>query len=284
MANDEKFTATSIDDSDDEIIVDDSNDDLFAANHAPDPVAVRAQNYAVEVTNPDERHPWLSRIVILLAIFLVVAGTFGAVVGTINTIELRHQNSELRTQQVCQAQLLKSLTLEQQARTDISADDRNAVSTLIASVSRARSEKAVQAAFKTYNAEAKENDIKRAKYPIPTFNDNVCLTTTQKEAIEHSESSPVPMNSTTTPKPGKTSGSTTNAKSTPHASSTPGGGVGPKVTKTVVVPRATVTATRTKTKTSTPTSITTPPNTNPLNPIVGPVTSTVCVITKIICL
>lgn len=248
-----------------------SNDDIFAPDHVPDPVATKAAQYAVEVTDHDEPHPIWNKFVIIAVIFLVIAGTFGAIIGTINTVSLQTQNSELKKQQVCNTQLLKVITTEQQARANIAADDRKAIKDLVASVSRAKTPQDVQRAFTTFNQESVANDKRRALFPVPNVDENVCAIKPGSDIT--SSNSPTatvtPSKSVLVPKP-KTS-------SVPNG----GGNNAPKVpsgsTRTVPGPTRTVTKTRTV-KPPKPTIITIPPIGVPIPPIpvVTPLTNPLC--------
>lgn len=141
-----------------------------------DPIAEEAGRYAIEVTDPKAGSSWASKFVIISIVLLVLVGSVGAVLGTINTVRVTQQTNEIELQQACQKSLLKSITIEQEARTKIAADDRKALNDLVANIATAKSSVQVELALDKFKQETKDNERRRAQYPVPTFDENTCQT------------------------------------------------------------------------------------------------------------
>jgi len=266
----------------------DSPKQVYDESHAPDPVAVRAREDAVAVTDNQEAHPWLNRFLIVFAILILIVGTFGAVVSTINSIQLKHQteqlqaqNAELHRQQVCIIKLIRVSAKEQKARSHIATDDRQAIRDLVHNVSHAKSPEDVQKAFHLYNVENARNDARRAQNPIPTFDLNVCdLSSTNiipsrtptPTSTDVPSGTPTAHNSLHNHKPGH-SPSPTSSNGATHPQAAPGA---PRtVTRTNPGTHTTQTVTRTP-RPSQSHSPTLAPSTSPNPGVARPVVQSVC--------
>lgn len=154
-----------------------------------DPVATNAARIAIEQTDkPKPKYPWLNGLMITIIAVIILFGTAGAVLGTINTFQVQKNNHELATQndkiarqqkvvrqqQICVTSVLQALTEEQNARVHIAADDRTALQILVSEIASATTPEQVDAALDEFQHRSHVNDLRRAKFPTPTFDTNVC--------------------------------------------------------------------------------------------------------------
>lgn len=274
--------------------------DVYSDDYTSDPVAQKAAREALAATEPENRHPWVSRVLVGLGILMVVLGTIGLFIGALNTIkiseqnsELTHQNGELDREQKCISQLLINFEIEQNARGQVAADDRKAVDDIIKRVSEAKSPTDVKRAFAQYYAERKDNDQRRAKYPLPS-DPGKCLSASDRTALEKqipgSTVSPYTLAPTPTIKP-----TPTKKKSKAHAveQSEPGGKGGSQLVAVNNESKASGSLSTVSNNNGGAGQITNPKppagtNTSPgrlLNPVVDPVTKLVCVtvLLRIVC-
>lgn len=207
--------------------------DIFSKDHVPDPVAVRAREFAVKVTDPKPKNSWWSRLLVILAIILILAGTTGAVLGGINTAQNSTQTQTLQQQQACIKDLLRVITQEQQARAQIAADDRNTIRNLVFEVSKAKNQHQVDKAFAEFRHQSHLNDLARERHPLPVVNKNVCdvqgfvgntSSISPQQPQPTSSHSPSPKKSSSSPQAGSqpfpTPGPTTTQGSAPRPGTT----------------------------------------------------------------
>lgn len=149
-------------------------DDLYAEDHVPDPVTEGAVAAAMAATTPGKKSLGERAITFVLVFIgllltsLIVLGVFNAINNSTTSHKQAEQQTELGRQNACLTSLLQNFLVDQQSRTIIAADDRNAVRDLIKEITQAKTVPQKFQAIDNFNARSKVNDKRRASLPLFT--------------------------------------------------------------------------------------------------------------------
>ncbi len=186
---------------------------------APDPAAINAAKYAIEVTEKNRKpaHPLANKVAVIVIALIILIGTFGAVIGTLNTVQLRNQNDTLKQEQQCQTVLLDTITREQKARAAIAADDREAQADYAESNALATSRQERLQALEVLKKQLAINEKRRSQFPVPTFDKTACKVVSE-EAKKLGLTPSAPSSNNSPVKSSKVSGSKTTVANVPGTS------------------------------------------------------------------
>lgn len=137
-------------------------DALYSANHVPDPVTEGAVAAAMAATDRQPRHPTWERFAWALGVFFFVVASFASVLGLINSIQISHQNSELKKQADCLTSVVLQFEDDQLNRASISSDDRDAIRNLVKKVFTSTTVEAKIKAYNDFVTASNHNDARRA--------------------------------------------------------------------------------------------------------------------------
>lgn len=141
--------------------------DPYGPEHVPDPVTEEAVAAAMAATDPQVKtEPWFERFFVTIIIVILAIGLTGTVIGGWNSIELGNSNQQLRIEQNCLVRLNQQLQHDENVRSRIASDDRQAVDDVIKAVSEGKNAKDIRRAFDKYFAQRKANDKKRTEYGL----------------------------------------------------------------------------------------------------------------------
>lgn len=239
-----------------------------------DPVTANAVAAAMAATERPKSSVW-SKIGTWVAVFVALIATAAAIVGAVNSVNIRNTQDSLRKQQNCLISLIAQVQADGVARTKIAADDRKVIRDLVADITKAKKPDDVRKAFDKFNKASAQNDKNRSSilFKIPAVGNACNVKRVQATTafgpttinIPSSHQTP-PTKGTTRPKAsGSTKSPTQPAGSQPRnpvlpapSEITPAPGI-PHLTSQPAAPRPSPTPSRTHAPTPGPTTTVTKP-------------------------